>query len=164
MSLPTLNAACYLVPQCAPDLCVTVNAAIKLIDHFNPPPIVLGPLSDRSARQRWLVTAGSNGSSMFSATFPADEYDDPATITLSLQEGGFTNVIAGFYPNADLAKDLAGSWNLIPYGDYFAMQNVANTDQNLNVAGDGPYAAGGLVLTWDWSGGAPNELWKFVEA
>jgi hypothetical protein len=57
----------------------------------------------------------------------------------------------------------AGTWNLIPNGDFYAVQNAYDTDQNLNVAGDGPYPADTPILTWDWSGGAPNEIWKFVE-
>jgi hypothetical protein len=54
-----------------------------------------------------------------------------------------------------------GTWKFqgVNYG---ALQLQANTDMNLNVAGDGPYPSGTAVLAWDWSDGAPNEVWNFL--
>ncbi len=40
-----------------------------------------------------------------------------------------------------------------------AIQLQADTGQNLNVSGGGPYSSGTPILTWGWDGGAPNELW-----
>ena len=42
--------------------------------------------------------------------------------------------------------------------DHGALQLQANTDMNLNGAGDGPYPSGAAVLAWDWSSGAPNKV------
>ena len=54
-------------------------------------------------------------------------------------------------------------WRVVPDHDgWFARQNVEVTGINLNVAGDGPYPAGTLILNYTWSSGAPNEVWKFI--
>lgn len=54
------------------------------------------------------------------------------------------------------------AWRFVPYGSdgWYAVQLVSNIKQNLNVAGDGPYEAGGLIYSYTWGDGAPNELWK----
>ena len=43
-----------------------------------------------------------------------------------------------------------------------ALRPQYDSDQNLNVRGDGPYPPGALVLTYTWSGGDPNEVWQIV--
>ena len=43
-----------------------------------------------------------------------------------------------------------------------ALQYVPDENQNLNVFGDGPYNPGAAVGTWEWSGGADNEVWQIV--
>jgi hypothetical protein len=62
------------------------------------------------------------------------------------------------------ASPVYATWNLLPDGDFFAVQNTNDTSLNLNVAGNGPYPAGTPILAWSWGGGAPNELWRFVAA
>lgn len=52
----------------------------------------------------------------------------------------------------------SATWNAV--GN--AIQLNANTDQNLNVAGNNNYVAGTPVLSWSWSGGEPNETWKWI--
>jgi hypothetical protein len=47
---------------------------------------------------------------------------------------------------------------------YYAVQFGPDTDQNLNIPGDGPYPPGTSVVTWSWGGGAPNEIWRFIPA
>ena len=55
-------------------------------------------------------------------------------------------------------------WRVVPDHDgWFALQNVEVTGLNLNVAGDGPYGPGTLILNYTWSGGQPNEVWKFID-
>lgn len=53
-------------------------------------------------------------------------------------------------------------WRVVQDHDgWFALQNVDVTGINLNVPP--PYNAPGLaILNYEWSSGAPNEVWKFI--
>jgi hypothetical protein len=54
-------------------------------------------------------------------------------------------------------------WKAIPQcDDFYAIQLVPNSRQNLNVAGDGNYRVGTQIFSWRWNDGAPNELWKII--
>jgi hypothetical protein len=120
---------------------------------------VLQPISDRSPSQRWSANFEPN---------PPIYGNPEASGTLWCENErililGESNAPAILEPGSQVAGTEIGMWNLIPYGDFFAFQYSLNPDQNLNVAGVGPYPAGTAILGWDWGGGAPNELWKFVE-
>lgn len=58
----------------------------------------------------------------------------------------------GMYWN--VASPFTATWN--------ALQYAPDGNQNLNVFGDGPYNPGAAVGTWEWSGGADNEVWQIV--
>ena len=45
-------------------------------------------------------------------------------------------------------------------GPYNAINSLLDWEQKINIPGDPPYFAGLSVITWKWSGGAPNELWQ----
>lgn len=46
-------------------------------------------------------------------------------------------------------------------GPYNALVSAENWERKINIMGDGPYREGTTVIMWQWSGGAPNELWRF---
>ena len=57
--------------------------------------------------------------------------------------------------------DGSSTWSIV--GDMWqAIRPARNTDMNLNVAGNGPYALNNTVLAWDWDGGQPNEVWQLL--
>ena len=163
MAFPTVDRWFLLVPQCAQGLCIGVP-----IDGYGPiserPPQLMPIGEDQNFLRVWHVQQD-----------PASAPGMSITLSLNVLVEGFVEVcfLGGCAEGAsDTATFLAPGfdylsyyhWNLIPNGDFFAIQNCYNTDQNLNVAGDGPYPAGIPILTWDWGGGAPNELWTFVPA
>lgn len=80
----------------------------------------------------------------------------------SESKNGQAAVMRQYVPSGWSAAGSIVQWNLIASGNFFAIQNCANTSQNLNVAGSGPYPVGTPILVWDWGGGAPNELWTLV--
>jgi hypothetical protein len=43
-----------------------------------------------------------------------------------------------------------------------ALRPFSDSNQNLNVFGDGPYNAGNPVGTWGWDGGQINETWYMI--
>lgn len=47
-------------------------------------------------------------------------------------------------------------------GDYNAINASADWEQKINLPTDGPYFPGATLVTWQWSHGAPNELWAQV--
>jgi len=48
---------------------------------------------------------------------------------------------------------------------YHAVRPLITDDINLNVAGNGPYVPGSVVIGYDgWGGGKVNEVWRFFEA
>jgi|GEM_PF-6233657 len=152
MPLPGPGEAFFLVPQCAQELSLGWYG-----DDLVP---VLRPISDRSPSQRWTGTF----------TLNAPIYDNPAATGILWWGYDFDKVLALGQPNTPAIVKAGveangtdiGSWNLSTFGEFFGFQYFLNTDQNLNVAGDGPYPAGTSILGWSWGGGAPNELWKFV--
>lgn len=52
-------------------------------------------------------------------------------------------------------------WTLATQGftNQSAIRPLADIGQNINIPGDGPYTPGQEVCTWDWGGGAANEIW-----
>lgn len=62
---------------------------------------------------------------------------------------------------------IGGQFNFWKPGDLGVTSRVAlrpyvDDSQNLNVFGNGPYPPGNAVGTWRWGGGAPNEVWWFI--
>jgi hypothetical protein len=47
-------------------------------------------------------------------------------------------------------------------GTYNAINSYADWEQKINIPGNGPYRNGQELITWEWSGGEPNELWVAV--
>jgi hypothetical protein len=167
MALPIPNQWYFLVPQCAQDMALGAIVVSDTIPGASSPDqyysLVLRPMSDRSPFQRFQAYAyGDAGSSGYGFAFYTDYIQSIyglAKFVLMYSLDGNSPLVLQDWRNFSTA----GTWNLIPYGDFYAVQNAYDTDQNLNVAGDGPYPVNTQILTWNWSGGAPNEIWKFVE-
>lgn len=168
MPLPVLRRYYFIVPACNQDM------ALGGIEGQTTLPngsvmygwgAVLRPITDRHPLQRYGVYSyredgGVTGLYMqFMAEFVEPRY------------GLQTKWIPMFtgYHNAPISlqdprnMSTRGCWNLIPHGDFFAIQNYDDNGQNLNVAGDGPYPENTPIYAYGWSGGASNEIWKFVE-
>ncbi|MCG7406645.1 ETX/MTX2 family pore-forming toxin [Paenibacillus sp. ACRRX] len=47
-------------------------------------------------------------------------------------------------------------------GTHNAINSYVDWEQKVNIPGNGPYADGNVLVTWEWSKGQPNELWVFV--
>jgi hypothetical protein len=47
-------------------------------------------------------------------------------------------------------------------GTYNAINSYADWEQKINIPGNGPYFDGQKLVTWEWGGGDPNELWVGV--
>lgn len=102
------------------------------------------------------------------ATLPGGESEASTALTFA---GSNSPVTASLLMLSDSGIiDARQRWNIaVPSNTYdnpgwWAIQNCADTSQNLNVAGDGPYPAGTGILAWDWGGGAPNEVWMIFPA
>lgn len=48
-------------------------------------------------------------------------------------------------------------------GTYNAINSYADWEQKIGIPGNGPYRDGLQAITWEWDGGADNELWVDVE-
>ena len=158
----------FIVPQCAQNMSV---GTVGTQDDGNSI-VGLRPISDRSSSQRWHLDPdnGVAGPYQFDSDDGATLWFVPPII------GGTTtgpdpdyNAPVSLGPILDTPPELwsysGRQWNVIPGANpnFFAIQNCWNTAKNLNVAGDGPYPAGTSIMVWDWGGGAPNELWTFIE-
>jgi hypothetical protein len=149
MGFPIPGNNYFIVPQCAQDM------ALGYADDVGMS-LILRPMSDRSFSQQWnaIAYSGDAGASGMNFQFMSQGF--------LLARANVWNSAAvlenGSFPHPEFAN-----WNLLPNGDFFAIQSNATPDQNLNASGDGPYPSGTSVLCWDWAGGAPNELWKFVQ-
>lgn len=125
---------------------------------------VLRPMTDRHPLQRyWVGSYENRGTTGRQMQFIAD-FDEPR---YGLQKK-FIPMFIGYHNAPIQLQDphnmsTRGCWNLIPYGDFFCIQNYDDNGQNLNVAGDGPYPANTQIYAYTWSNGASNERWKFVE-
>jgi hypothetical protein len=98
--------------------------------------------------------------------------NDPSQLWTPVMDGSSDNafvllnqetnmvIVAGANGPVSLAQSNTTSratWLFINTG---AIQLQADTGQNLNVSGDGPYNSGTAILTFGWDGGASNETWK----
>jgi hypothetical protein len=91
-----------------------------------------------------------------------------AMLNVGSIESGTPSVLAA---NADQSLSLVAlgdalnqnsTWNVAQGGSALAVRPGFSTSYNLNVAGDGPYGPGSVVIAWDgWGGGQPNEIWTF---
>lgn len=61
-------------------------------------------------------------------------------------------------------NDLAAWQDDTVQGPYNALVSLQDWEQKLNIMGDGPYVAGSRIISWEWSRGADNELWRFQSA
>jgi len=43
------------------------------------------------------------------------------------------------------------------------INSYADWEQKINIPGNGPYSSGQQIVTWGYSGGAPNESWYYVQ-
>ena len=75
---------------------------------------------------------------------------------LIIASPGSNQPVTQVSPNA--ISGLSATWN----ASGAAIQLHADTNQNLNVSGNGPYPAGTPVVSWDWSGGEKNETWNWI--
>ncbi|MFO0553808.1 MAG: ETX/MTX2 family pore-forming toxin [Polyangiaceae bacterium] len=46
-------------------------------------------------------------------------------------------------------------------GTYMAINSFADWEQKINIPGNGPYNPNSRLISWQWDGGDPNELWNF---
>jgi hypothetical protein len=173
MALPVPGSKYFLVPQCAPDMALGAtddNHTLRLR------PITQGTqYSPGTQWMAWLAVAAQADSATSGMGFEFRvllEKGEPDRIFGALVGGRNSavylektspdpSVSFGIYDSDAVLARLA-TWNVLPNGDFFAIQFGRETSQNLNVAGNGPYPIDTPILSWEWSGGAPNELWKFV--
>lgn len=86
---------------------------------------------------------------------------NPQTLLYAVDGNG---AHAQLIPNTPLNQRLA-LWTIGGnFPNNVAIRPMADSSQNLNVFGDGPYNSGNAVGTWSWGGGAPNEVWSFIPA
>lgn len=159
-SLPVADKYYFLVPQWAPDQCVT------LVVVPNGPPnaffmrAVIGPQSNRSPFQRFRALSVPIDPVGQVFAFQTDPVPTPAGPTAYTIYYYMDNSAVGV---ADITSSRGGfGWTLAPVGDFYAMQ--CSSDQNLNVDMGGPEDPNlGWILTWTWGGGQSNEVWQFIE-
>jgi len=48
------------------------------------------------------------------------------------------------------------------FEDYGGINSVADWEQKINIPGNGPYTDGQFVVTWEYSHGGSNEIWRIV--
>jgi hypothetical protein len=153
MSFPNTGSNYFLVPKCAPGMSLGMTNGMP----------VLRPISDRNLSQQWMVVAYWADTQGGGMGLQFTSVDIGYTLARGDQEPNAPTVPSLVMESSDSSAPLLATWNLIPNGDFFAIQNTYETSLNLNVQGDGPYPADTPVLAWSWGGGAPNELWKFVD-
>ncbi|GAB7341709.1 hypothetical protein MBLNU457_g0048t1 [Dothideomycetes sp. NU457] len=85
----------------------------------------------------------------------------PQTLLYAVDRNG---AHAQLIPNTPLNQRLA-LWTIAGnFPNKVAIRPMADSSQNLNVFGGGPYNSGNPVGTWSWGGGAGNEVWSFIPA
>jgi len=86
---------------------------------------------------------------------------NPQTLLYAVDGNGAR---AQLIPNTPINQRLA-LWTIGgTFPNKVALRPMADSSQNLNVFGDGPYKSGNPVGTWSWGGGAGNEVWSFIPA
>lgn len=158
-ALPISGKTYFIVPACAPDL--SVGAFEVAEPGFGGTQYrwkaVLQPMAKRSPAQQWIVYVNGHNAQFRSADYI--RHRGWGLVHLSLGRTGDDSRLSTVDPTA---PDPNYGWNLIPQGDWYCLQSFANYKQNMNVLGDGPYPENTEILTYTWSGGAPNEIWKFI--
>jgi hypothetical protein len=148
---PVQDQSLYiLVPQCAQDMCIDLSDGTAKLQ-----PISTGQaISDQNSYQRWVAEITQGAVAFYNAVTGR-----------RLRLGASNASVEVAWPQQDWAYVPQELWNFAPAagGQGYALQNVGDPDQNLNVAGDGPYPAGTAILCWSWSGGAPNEVWNALD-
>ena len=146
--LPVPGRGYFIVPACAPDMSVAIGDRV-----------VLQLMSRRLPSQKWFMREFDSFGTGRNVAF----YTPPL---MTEHYGIQHNALAytGYHNQIVVTQDPSDRhcWNLRPVGDFFCIQNYSNNDQNLNAAGNGPWPEGTLIYAYDWSGGASNEIWKFV--
>lgn len=62
-------------------------------------------------------------------------------------------------PGQIAQNDLAAWRDDTVQGTFNAINSWQDWEQKINIPGNGPYTDGQQLISWAWSGGAPNELW-----
>ncbi|MEA2721180.1 MAG: hypothetical protein QOJ39_3044 [Candidatus Eremiobacteraeota bacterium] len=140
-----------LVPECAPELCLSVNALEPgALLTIQPPS---GSVKFGS-EQIWRMSYVIDGTSPFGVLL-VNAKTGRAMCTLPSGGPVFT---------VDEPVGWAAWWIGPRIPETTAvLSSVAHNAFGglaLNVAGDGPYEAGNSVITYPWQGGAPNEVWN----
>jgi hypothetical protein len=124
-------------------------------DPLNPiGQLVIEPFSSNSAAQIWIrqehpATSGGTNYSYINQLTKLMLYASGANGGPALQTNAFSqNVI--WYNGGDEGNG------------YAAFQFGPDIHQNLNVLGDNVNYAGAKVGTWEWGGGADNEVWRYI--
>jgi hypothetical protein len=161
----------YLVPMCGHDaqgatqLAVGMQATCGPDGYYNLGQAQLMAPHPKDPRLRWrfikfadgfrlLVDVAVVGIGAGGAVLTAPYADSPTVMTSEADI---------WRQESDQLPEPPNRWRAIrqPNSDWFALQLVANTKQNLNVSGDGPYLEGDIIYSYGWGDGRSNELWHF---